>query len=72
MHVAPIYPKLVRGGEFRVLTRLQARINAKDMGNGVYLTYCQRHHAYFLDKKHTHDDLRCPLCNEEWLLKHGF
>jgi hypothetical protein len=72
VQVAPTYPQLARVNEFSVLTRLHARLNAKDVGNGVYLAFCSRHHAYFLDLKHTNGVLRCPVCDDEWLLERGF
>jgi hypothetical protein len=66
------YPKLVEDESISRLQRLAARIDRVHLGNGVFLGHCARHNVYFLDRLHTHDEIRCPLCDAEWLLEHGF
>jgi hypothetical protein len=66
------YPKLVEDEPITRLQRLAARIDRAHLGNGVFLGRCTRHHVYFLDRLHTRDEIRCPLCDAEWLLEHGY
>lgn len=66
------YPKLVEDEPITSLQRLVARFDRAHLGNGIFLGHCARHRVYFLDRLHTHDEIRCPLCDAEWLLKHGF
>lgn len=66
------YPKLVETEPLTRLQRLVARIDRANLGNGIFLGHCARHRVYYLDRLHTNDEIRCPLCDAEWLLEHGF
>jgi hypothetical protein len=65
------YPRLVRGHEVGTLKKLLARLDRAKLGHGKYLGYCKTHAAYFIDRRHTNNTIRCPICDAEWLLKHG-
>ena len=66
------YPKLVPGKEFGIYKRLMARSGMTDVGNRLFLGRCSIHKKYYLDRKHTNGDIRCPLCDSKWLRKRGF
>ena len=61
------YPQLVQGNDFGFLQRLRAIIDRTQIDEDLYLGYCKEHRTYFLDHEHTNGDIRCPLCDEEWL-----
>ena len=53
-----------------VYTRLRAQIGIpKQIGN-MFLGYCSIHKSYFLDVKHTNGEIRCPVCDKNWLKKY--
>jgi hypothetical protein len=64
------YPQLVQGKNFRFLQRLYAIINRSQVDEDLFLGYCREHRTYFLDHEHTNGEIRCPLCDEEWLRQH--
>ena len=64
------YPQLVQGNNFRFLQRLYAIINRSQIDEDLFLGYCREHRTYFLDHEHTNGEIRCPLCDEEWLRQH--
>jgi len=63
-------PRVVNSNEFDFYARLRARLGFYEKFGNLFLGYCKRHNAYFLDLKHTNDVIRCPICDEAWLLKH--
>ena len=64
------YPQQVQGNNFRFLQRLQAIIDRSQIDEDLFLGYCKEHRTYFLDHEHTNGEIRCPLCDEEWLYQH--
>ena len=63
-------PRVVNSNEFGFFARLRARLGLYEKFGNLFLGYCKRHKTYFLDLKHTNGDIRCPICDEAWLLKH--
>ena len=66
------YPCFVRPEEFGLSKRIQARMSRCDLGHNRYLGYCHLHKKYFVDHLHTNWEIRCPLCEENWLAKHRY
>ena len=66
------FPRLVNCGQFGILKRLKARIDKVNVGNNLFLGYCKIHKSYYLDHNHTNGEIRCPICDEEWLIEHKF
>ena len=52
--------------------RLLARCDPVMLGNNLFLGYCRTHKEYYADHKHTNGEIRCPMCDEKWLIEHGF
>ena len=53
--------------------KLVARLNnVATVGNGIFMGYCKTHKRYYLDRKHTNGNIRCPHCDAIWLRKMGF
>lgn len=65
-------PRVVNSDEFGFFTRLKAKLGLYPKFENLFLGYCRRHKSYFLDLKHTGGVIRCPICDEAWLQKHGF
>jgi hypothetical protein len=65
------YPQLVDAKQFGAGDRLKARIDDASVGHGLFLGYCTLHEKYYLDHKHTNGEIRCPICDTQWLAKHG-
>ena len=63
------YPQIVDGKNFEVLKRLMARLDKSTIGDNLFLGYCQHHDKYFLDRGHENEEIRCPICDKEWLNK---
>ena len=63
-------PRVVNSNEFGFNKRLKARLGFYERFGNLFLGYCKRHKTYFLDLKHTDGDIRCPICDDAWLLKH--
>jgi hypothetical protein len=71
-------PRVVKSNEFglfsklraRIFSKLRARIRVYEKKGNLFLGYCKRHKTYFLDFEHTNGDIRCPICDEAWLVKH--
>jgi len=66
------YPRLVSGEEFGILQRLRARFGMTHVGTRLFLGYCGTHKKYFVDRKHTNDVIRCPICDTQWQREQGF
>ena len=66
------YPKLVSGKEFGISKRLLARSGMTPVGNQLFLGHCKIHKKYYLDRKHTNNVIRCPICDRQWLREQGF
>ena len=66
------YPRLVSGKEFGISKRLMARSGMAHVGNQLFLGHCNIHKKYYLDRKHTKDVIRCPICDTQWLREQGF
>ena len=64
------FPILIDGKQFGILKRLKGRIDRANIGNNLFLGYCKIHKSYYLDHNHTNGEIRCPICDEEWLRKH--
>jgi len=65
-------PRLAYSGQFGILKRLMARIDRACISNNLFLGYCKIHKSYYLDHKHTNGEIRCPICDERWLIEHKF
>jgi hypothetical protein len=63
-------PRVVKSNEFGLFSKLRARIRVYEKKGNLFLGYCKRHKTYFLDFEHTNGDIRCPICDEAWLVKH--
>jgi DNA-directed RNA polymerase subunit RPC12/RpoP len=63
-------PQIVNSNEFGFLAKLKARLGLWEKFGNLFLGYCKRHKTYFLDYEHTNGDIRCPICDKKWLLKH--
>ncbi len=63
-------PRVVDARDFGVVARLRARLGVCEQYGSFFLGYCPRHRTYFLDLEHTNGDIRCPICDHEWLVKH--
>jgi hypothetical protein len=61
------YPRPVRGTDFSFIQRLRAIFDRTQINKDLFLGYCKEHRTYFLDYEHTNGEIRCPLCDEEWL-----
>ena len=66
------YPRFVDGRQFRILKRLMARIDRSTIDTNLFLSYCRFHKKYYLDHSHTNGEIRCPTCDENWLIEHKF
>ena len=56
--------------EYPFLTRIRARLGRVKLIDGYFLSYCKHHNTYFVDNEHTNGDIRCPACDQDWLMKH--
>ena len=63
-------PRVVDATDFGVVARLRARLGICAQFGPFFLGYCPRHRTYFLDLEHTNGDIRCPICDKHWLVKH--
>ncbi len=63
-------PRIVNSNEFGFLSKMKARLRLFEKFGNLFLGYCKRHKTYFLDLEHTNGDIRCPICDKIWLLKH--
>lgn len=61
------YPQQVHGNDFKFLQRLRAICDRTRITDNLFLGYCKEHRTYFLDLEHTNSEIRCPLCDAEWL-----
>jgi hypothetical protein len=67
------YPQLVEDKKITPTLRLKSKIYTQiNVGEGIFLGYCRQHRNYYLDHQHTDGTIRCPICDKEWLTKHGF
>ena len=66
------FSHLVSHEQFGILKRLKARIDRASIDNNHFLGYCGIHKTYYVDHNHTNEVIRCPVCDEEWLIKHNF
>ena len=66
------YPRLASYEKFGLFPRIIARFGQSQVKNGVFLGYCNIHKKYYLDRKHTGDVIRCPICDAQWLNEKGF
>ena len=66
------FPVIVNSGKFGILKRIRARINRANVGINLFLGYCKIHKNYYLDHKHTNEEIRCPICDEKWLIEHKY
>lgn len=66
------YPALVDGKDFSFSKRLIARSSMTPVGKQVFLGRCKVHKKYYLDRKHTNGEIRCPICESKWLRQQGF
>ena len=64
------FPQRVSSRQFGILKRLKARIDIANVSKNLFLGYCKFHKTYYLDNKHTNGEIRCPTCDEKWLIKH--
>jgi len=69
-HLQRNIPRVVNSNEFGFLARLRARLHLFERFGNLFLGYCPRHKTYFLDLEHTNGDIRCPICDTDWLLNH--
>lgn len=65
------YPHLVSAERFGILKQLMARIDRAKIDDNLFLGYCKIHKKYFVDHNHTKEEIRCPICDVEWLIKHN-
>lgn len=65
------YPRLVNGKDFSIVQRIMAKQGMANVGNQLFLGYCNIHKKYYLDQKHTNDAIRCPVCDAKWLYERG-
>jgi hypothetical protein len=65
------YPRLVDSDGLGFFQRLMARIDRISVGKGLFLGFCRKHGEYYVDYRHTNDDIRCPICFKSWLSEWG-
>ena len=70
MPVDIVRARVVNSNELRFSTRLRARLGFREKKGNLFLSYCKPHKTYFLDLEHTNGELRCPICDKNWLKKH--
>jgi hypothetical protein len=68
----PRKPRMIDVDKYGVFSRIIARLYMKNVGNGLFLGFCKIHKKYFVDYKHLKGDIRCPICDEKWLMEHGY
>lgn len=61
---------MVDASDYGLIPRLKTRLGFPPRFGVMFLGYCSRHKQYFLDLKHTNGDIRCPMCEVEWLASH--
>jgi hypothetical protein len=63
-----VCPQKIKHGT--LFQRVMARINGMAaLGTRRFLGYCTFHHRYFVDWLHSKQEIRCPVCDREWLMK---
>jgi len=65
------YPQLVDYKEFKMFSKLRARLGRYTLGTNLFLGYCKCHKKYYIDHSHTNGEIRCPICDEEWLTQYA-
>ena len=63
-------PKKVNGQDYSLVTRIRARLGRVKLIDSRFLSYCRNHDTYYVDNEHTNGDIRCPSCDQVWLIKH--
>lgn len=64
------YPIPANKDQFGTIQLLKARVSRANVGNNLFLGYCNIHKLYYLDHNHTNLEIRCPVCDEKWLTEH--
>ena len=61
-------PGFVEAKEFKLHSRLKARLGFNERFGIMFLGYCCDHKKYYLDREHS-NGFRCPVCFTKWLKK---
>jgi hypothetical protein len=64
------FPKKVNAQHYSLLTRIRARLGRVKLIDDRFLSYCKNHDTYYVDNEHTNGSIRCPSCDQDWLIRH--